>query len=185
MRQKTIEFKAKIAEACAAINTQIQEIKEEVQASPDIDKNEELYAQIDTLEEEAYTITEKTLDEILPEAFAVMKETARRFVNNATLKVTALEYDRILSGTTDYVTLQDDQAIWSNSWDAAGKEVTWDMVHYDVQLIGGIALAQGKNSRDADRGGKNPCCHPAHVPQCAGRERMPPGNRERLPCQKG
>ncbi len=144
LRQRTIQFKTKIAEACATVNTQIQALKEEVQASLDIDKNEELYAEIDALEEEAYNITENTLNEILPEAFAAVKETARRFVNNTTLTVTALEYDRILSGSKEYVTLQDDLAIWSNSWDAAGKAVTWDMVHYDVQLIGGIAMHRGK-----------------------------------------
>lgn len=144
LRQKTIEFKARIAEACTGINARIQELKEEVQASPDIDKNEEIYSEIDTLEEEAYTVTENTLTDILPEAFAVIKETAKRFVNNETLSVTAMEYDRSLSGTKEYVTLREDQAHWSNSWDAAGKEVTWDMVHYDVQLIGGIALHRGK-----------------------------------------
>ncbi|MGB5500554.1 MAG: preprotein translocase subunit SecA, partial [Maribacter sp.] len=79
-----------------------------------------------------------------PEAFAVVKETAKRFVANETLIVTATEFDRKLSGDKDYVSLDGDKAIWSNSWDAAGKEVTWDMVHYDVQLIGGIALHQGK-----------------------------------------
>ncbi len=80
----------------------------------------------------------------MPEAFGVIKETTRRFKNNKTLTVTASEYDRILSGSKDYVSLDGDKAIWKNSWDAAGKEVTWDMVHYDVQLIGGIALHQGK-----------------------------------------
>ncbi|WP_375324996.1 preprotein translocase subunit SecA [Flagellimonas sp. GZD32] len=144
LRQKTAEFKAKIAEDCKAINDQIAELEKEVENSSDIDRNEEIYSEIDKLNEEAYKISEKTLEEILPEAFAVVKETAKRFANNETLTVTASEFDRKLSGDKDYVTLEGDSAIWKNSWDAAGKEVTWDMVHYDVQLIGGIALHQGK-----------------------------------------
>ncbi len=144
LRQKTIVFKARIAEECADLNKGIQELKEEVQDSDDIDQNEELYAQMDKLEEEVYAITEKTLNEILPEAFAVVKETAKRFVNNETLSVKASEYDRLLSGSKDYISLEGDNAIWKNSWDAAGKAITWDMIHYDVQLIGGIALHQGK-----------------------------------------
>ena len=126
------------------MNEQIEALQEQVKVSDDIDKNEDIYAEIDKLNEEVYKISEATLNDILPEAFAVVKETAKRFVANETLTVTASEYDRKLSGTKDYVSLDGDKAIWKNSWDAAGKEVTWDMVHYDVQLIGGIALHQGK-----------------------------------------
>ncbi|MGB5822346.1 MAG: preprotein translocase subunit SecA [Saonia sp.] len=144
LRLKTHAFKSKIQEDCKAINGQIDELKEEVKASTDIDRNEDIYAEIDKLKEEAYKISQDTLNEILPEAFAVVKETAKRFAANETLTVTASEFDRLLSGTKDYVSLEADNAIWKNSWDAAGKEVTWDMVHYDVQLIGGIALHQGK-----------------------------------------
>ncbi len=144
LRQKTISFKAQIAEDCKEINDKITALEEEVENSNDIDRNEEIYAEIDKLNEEAYQISEKTLNNILPEAFAVVKETAKRFAANETLTVTATEFDRSISGTKDYVTLENDEAIWNNSWDAAGKEVTWDMVHYDVQLIGGIALHQGK-----------------------------------------
>jgi preprotein translocase subunit SecA len=144
LRQKTLDFKAQIAEACSDLNKQIQELQEEVQLSTDIDENEEIYARIDKLQDEVYEITEKTLNTILPEAFAVVKETASRFVNNETISVTASENDRLLSGSKEYVTLQGDKAVWQNSWDAAGKPITWDMVHYDVQLIGGIALHQGK-----------------------------------------
>tara|TARA_B100001750_G_scaffold55397_1_gene42315 strand:+ start:139288 stop:142686 length:3399 start_codon:yes stop_codon:yes gene_type:complete len=144
LRDKTNTFKLKIAEDISEITAKINALEEEVKVSEDIDKNEELYSEIDKLKEEAYTITEKTLNDILPVAFAVVKETAKRFANNSTLTVTASEFDRHLSGTKSYVTLDDDKAIWNNSWDAAGKEVTWDMVHYDVQLIGGIALHQGK-----------------------------------------
>lgn len=144
LRQKTVSFKAKIEENCKDINNKIVELKKEVEVSADIDRNEEIYTEIDKLNEEAYKISEDTLNEILPEAFAVVKETAKRFAHNTTLEVTASEYDRLLSGSADYVTLDGDNAIWKNSWDAAGKEVTWDMIHYDVQLIGGIALHQGK-----------------------------------------
>ena len=144
LRQKTADFKAKIQESCKDINDKIATLKEEVEASTDIDRNEEIYTEIDNLNEEAYKISEDTLNEILPEAFAVVKETAKRFANNPTITVKASEFDRSLSGTADYVNLEGDNATWKNSWDAAGKEVTWDMIHYDVQLIGGIALHQGK-----------------------------------------
>jgi preprotein translocase subunit SecA len=144
LREKTKTFKRRLEEDGKSLNEKIEELQEQVKTSDDIDKNEEIYAEIDKLNEEVYKISEATLNDILPEAFAVVKETAKRFVANETLTVTASEYDRKLSGTKDYVSLDGDKAIWKNSWDAAGKEVTWDMVHYDVQLIGGIALHQGK-----------------------------------------
>ena len=144
LRNKTHEFKARIAESIKDLRLKIEELQEEVKNSEDIDKNETLYTEIDQLEEEAYKITENTLNQLLPEAFAVIKETATRFVENESLEVEATEFDRMLSGSKEYVSLNGDKAVWLNSWDAAGKEVTWDMVHYDVQLIGGIALHQGK-----------------------------------------
>ena len=144
LREKTNEFKQHLAEALKEINDRIASLKEEAETTEDIDKREDIYAEIDKLEDEKYEVSEKTLLEILPEAFAVVKETAKRFTNNTSLEVTASEYDRFLSGTKEYVTLEGDKAIWANSWDAAGKEVTWDMIHYDVQLIGGVAMHQGK-----------------------------------------
>ncbi len=144
LRQKTAEFKSRIKEERKDIDDKIEALKEEVKNSTDIDRNEEIYGEIDKLEEDAYKISEKTLNDILPEAFAVVKETAKRFAKNETLEVKATEFDRLLSGSKDYVTLEGDSAVWKNSWDAAGKEVTWDMIHYDVQLIGGVALHQGK-----------------------------------------
>ncbi|MEE9364713.1 MAG: preprotein translocase subunit SecA [Cellulophaga sp.] len=144
LRNKTAEFKNKIQEDCKVISSQIEQLKEEVKASTDIDKNEELYAEIDKLHEEIYTVSENSLNELLPEAFAVVKETAKRFTNNETITVTASEFDRELSGDKEYVTLERDNAIWKNSWDAAGRMTTWNMIHYDVQLIGGIALHRGK-----------------------------------------
>ena len=144
LRGKTIEFKERLADALEEINEKKATLEAEAEQTEDIDRREDIYADIDKLKDEGYGISEATLNEILPEAYAVVKETAKRFVNNTSLEVTASEYDRLLSGEKDYVTLEGDKAIWANSWDAAGKQVTWDMVHYDVQLIGGIAMHQGK-----------------------------------------
>ncbi|TBN03578.1 preprotein translocase subunit SecA [Hyunsoonleella flava] len=144
LRGKTTEFKAKIAEATADIDAEISKLTEEAENTEDIDIREDIYEQIDKLKDNAYEVTEGVLNAILPEAFAVVKETAKRFVNNTEITVKANEFDRTLSGEKTYVTLDGDDAIWANSWDAAGKPITWDMVHYDVQLIGGIALHQGK-----------------------------------------
>lgn len=144
LRAKTAQFKATIAQAIQPINAQIAKLLEEAENTEDIDRREDIYLDIDKLKDDAYKTTEDVLDAILPEAFAVVKETAKRFTNNSTITVTASTFDRELSGAKDYVTLDNDKAIWSNSWDAAGKAITWDMVHYDVQLIGGIAMHQGK-----------------------------------------
>jgi len=144
LRGKSDEFRKRIVEDQAEINAQIAELEKEADEMEDIDKKEDIYNQIDKLKDDRYEIEKKTLDDILPEAFAVVKETAQRFKDNETLIVTATPFDRELSGTKDYVTLDGEKAHWKNSWDAAGKEVTWDMVHYDVQLVGGVALHQGK-----------------------------------------
>jgi preprotein translocase subunit SecA len=144
LRAKTTSFKAKIAEALKDINKQIKDLEAEADASDDITRNEDIYAEIDALKAKSYEVSEGVLNEILPEAFATVKETAKRFFHNEQLKVKASEYDRELSAEKDYVNLEGDHAIWNNSWDAAGKPVTWDMIHYDVQLIGGVAMHQGK-----------------------------------------
>lgn len=144
LRSKTQEFKNSIREARAAIDEQINTLRGQIDTLTDIDEKEALYLQIDKLNDDAYQATEKALNDILPEAFAVIKETAKRFTNNPTIHVTATPFDRELSARFDFVTLEQDKAVWKNSWDAAGKEVTWDMIHYDVQLIGGITLHQGK-----------------------------------------
>ncbi len=146
LRHKTEEFKSKIKSARAEKDQKIAQLKAEAEATSDIDKREDIYNEIDALEKEAYEISEKTLNEILPEAFAVVKETAKRFKENTSITVTATARDRELSSTKSYITLEGDKAIWANSWNAAGKEITWDMIHYDVQLIGGIVLHQGKIS---------------------------------------
>ncbi|PKV52315.1 protein translocase subunit secA [Aquimarina sp. MAR_2010_214] len=143
LRAKTVDFKNRINEARTEINAKIEALTEEANNTEDIDRKEDIYVEIDKLKEEAYETTEKALNDILPEAFAVIKETAKRFANNESIKVTASAYDRELSGTRDHITLDDEQAIWATSWDAAGKEVKWDMIHYDVQLVGGITLHEG------------------------------------------
>ena len=144
LRQKTIIFKEEIAEKRKSFDLNILKLLEEVKLTSDIDLKESLYQQIDSQEEEAQNAVEEVLNKILPEAFAVVKETARRFVENKSIEVTASEYDRELSQQKEYIKLKGDKAFWANSWDAAGKPITWDMIHYDVQLIGGIVLHQGK-----------------------------------------
>ena len=144
LRAKTTEFKERIATARKEYEEKIQSLKAQADTTEDIDQKEDFYTEIDKLTDEAYKAGEKVLNDILPEAFAVMKETAQRFVDNSTIEVTAAPYDRELASLKDYVTIEGEKALWKNSWDAAGKAITWDMVHYDVQLIGGIALHQGK-----------------------------------------
>jgi len=144
LRAKTTVFKARIADSISNINESIKSLKEEIEATADIDKKETLYASIDKLNEDAYEVTEQVLLEILPEAYAVIKETAKRFTNENTLSVSASTYDRELSATKEYISLEGDNAVWQTSWDAAGTPIVWNMIHYDVQLIGGIAMHQGK-----------------------------------------
>ena len=144
LRAKTLEFKAKIKEGRASFDTEINAHKETILSLEDIDERERLYNRIDQLEKDALEQTEEVLLAILPEAFAVVKETAVRFMHNTSIEVTANEFDRSLSQDKDYVSLKGEKALWANQWDAAGKAILWDMVHYDVQLIGGIAMHQGK-----------------------------------------
>src|SRR5690606_36089897 len=144
LRGKTIEFKQKIKEARAPQDEKIASYRTELEAIVDIDAREEIYSAIDNLEKEAYTATEKVLNDILPEAFAVVKETARRFSTNSEITVTATERDQEFAQQKPYVSVNGQQATWLNRWQVAGKELTWSMIHYDVQMIGGIVLHQGK-----------------------------------------
>ena len=144
LRAKTGEFKQRIEDSRKEFEDKINQLQEEADATEDIDAREDIYNEIDKIKDQSYKVTEDTLNEIMAEAFAVVKETTKRFKENTTLTVKASTFDREISGTKDYVTLEDDLAIWSNSWDAAGKPIVWDMVPYDVQLIGGVALHQGK-----------------------------------------
>ncbi len=144
LRAKTAEFKKRIQAARQEKDDKIAALKVEVEQKVDIDEKEDVYAAIDALEKEAYDISEKTLLEILPEAFAVVKETATRFKDNTAVRVKATPSDLKVSAAKEYVTIEGDEAVWANTWSAAGKLITWDMIHYDVQLIGGIVLHQGK-----------------------------------------
>ena len=144
LRGQTIIFKKDIQNAISDINLEIEKIKKEIDDINDFDKKEELFNQIDKLNEDAYKVSEETLNEILPKAFAVVKETAKRFVENKEVIVEANDYDFELSSTKDYIQIKDNKSYWKNTWDAAGKNIVWDMIHYDVQLVGGVAMHQGK-----------------------------------------
>ncbi|MFT5103671.1 MAG: preprotein translocase subunit SecA [Candidatus Latescibacterota bacterium] len=144
LRAKSDFFRTKIKDDQKEIHDQIEQLQKDASIEEDIDLKEDIYNQIDALKNDQYEVERATLDEILPEAFAVIKETAKRFKDNKTLTVTATPFDRELSGEREHISLDGDKAIWQNAWDAAGKEVVWDMVHYDVQLVGGVALHQGK-----------------------------------------
>ncbi|WP_299589918.1 preprotein translocase subunit SecA [Mucilaginibacter sp.] len=156
LRAKTISFKETIAEGLAAIDGEIGAIKERIEENPNLDVNEkvELYTQLDKLEKDRNKELEEILMRILPEGFAVVKETALRFKENKTIEVTATQFDRDLAARKQNVIIKGDNAIHHNTWLAAGNEVTWDMVHYDVQLIGGIVLHQGKIAEMATGEGK-------------------------------
>ena len=144
LRAQTNEFKNQINNSIAEINSQIDKIKKEIEEVTDFDKKEGLFSQIDKLNEEAYNMSEDTLNEILPKAFAVVKETAKRFVKNKEVIVEANDNDIELSSRKDYIQIKNNKSYWKNTWDAAGKNIVWDMVHYDVQLVGGVAMHQGK-----------------------------------------
>lgn len=144
LRNRTNEFKARIADHLAGIDADIKSIKEEADTTEDFNRKEELFKESDELLKERDKHLEEILKEILPEAFAVVRETARRFSSNETITVTATDHDREIAAKKAHVTIQGDKAIYANSWVAAGGEVTWNMVHYDVQLIGGMVLHDGK-----------------------------------------
>ena len=156
LRAKTITFKETISTGLAGIDAEIQAIKDRTENEPDLDVHikVELYTQLDKLEKDRNKELEDILMNILPEAFAVVKETARRFAGNKTIEVTATAFDRELAAHKPNVLIKGDKAIHHNTWLAAGNEVTWDMVHYDVQLIGGTVLHQGKIAEMATGEGK-------------------------------
>tara|TARA_B100001093_G_scaffold122136_2_gene114881 strand:+ start:1128 stop:4517 length:3390 start_codon:yes stop_codon:yes gene_type:complete len=145
LRAKTADFKSAIEESCSSIRKQKTEIKEKaLSASLSIAEKETLYKDIEQLDLDEDELIEKTLLTIMPEAFAVIKETSRRLSENGQLKVTANENDRLIASQKDAVSIEGDYAIWSNKWDAAGTDVEWSMIHYDVQLMGASALHKGK-----------------------------------------
>ena len=156
LRAKTIEFKERIAKAIASEEEELKQMRDRIDAEYDmpVEEKESLYKRIDELEKQSYDKTQKVLDEILPEAFAVVKETARRFAENETVVVTATDHDRDLAATHASITIDGDRAIYQNHWMAGGNEITWDMVHYDVQIIGGVVLHSGKIAEMATGEGK-------------------------------
>jgi preprotein translocase subunit SecA len=156
LRAKTQEFKKRIADHVASEEKQIETLKLQMEQDVDMqaEEKEKLYVQIDKLEKDIYDKSEEMLNIILPEAFCVMKEASRRFKENTEIKVTATDMDRDIAAVREHVTIQGDQAYYRNSWIAGGNLITWDMVHYDVQLIGGIALHQGKIAEMATGEGK-------------------------------
>ena len=140
LRARTEELKKYIKASAAEEQKKIDELKATVETT-DIEKREPIFAQIDKLEKEVLEIYEKALDEVHPQVFAIVKETARRFTENEEVVVTATEFDRLLAAQgKDFVRIEDDKAIWKNHWMAGGNEMTWAMIHYDVQLFGGTVL---------------------------------------------
>ena len=156
LRAKTHQFKQQIHEAIKEDKERIQEIKDSLERRFDmaIQEKEKLYAEIESLEDAIYQQTSEVLLEILPEAFSVIKETARRFKENKEVEVTASDFDRDLATTFDSINIKGDKAVYQNTWMAGGTEIVWDMCHYDVQLIGGIVLHQGKIAEMATGEGK-------------------------------
>ncbi len=153
LRAKTQELKAYIRNSAAEQRAKVDELKAKVE-STELEDREELFNQIDKLEKEILDIYEKALDEVLPTAFAIVKDTARRFAENEEIVVTATDFDRQLAATKDFVRIEDDKAIYVNHWQAGGNEITWNMVHYDVQLFGGVVLHKGKIAEMATGEGK-------------------------------
>ena len=154
LRAKTEELKKKLRDGEAPFEKRIAEIKEELEKDIPVSQKESLATESDKLVKDEDAEIEKLLNEILPEAFAIMKSTARRFAQNPVVEVTASDFDRQLSISHDFITIEGDKALWKNHWMAGGNEVTWDMVHYNVQLIGGIILHQGKIAEMATGEGK-------------------------------
>ena len=153
LRAKTEELKAYIRNSTAEQRSKVEELKASVE-NTELEEREELFAQIDKLEKEILDIYEKALDEVLPAAFSIVKETAKRFSENEEITVTATEFDRHLAATKDFVRIEGDKAIYQNHWVAGGNDTVWNMVHYDVQLFGGVVLHKGKIAEMATGEGK-------------------------------
>ncbi|MCK9163975.1 MAG: preprotein translocase subunit SecA, partial [Bacteroidales bacterium] len=146
LRGKTQEFKTKISLAVSHEEETVTKIRERLDTEFDmpVDEKQSLYTDLEILETKIYDKTQEVLNQILPEAFSVIKETAKRFAENAKVEVIANEYDKDLAARKDNVNIVGDKAFFDNTWMAGGNAVTWDMIHYDVQLIGGAVLHQGK-----------------------------------------
>ncbi|MBX2941176.1 MAG: preprotein translocase subunit SecA [Cyclobacteriaceae bacterium] len=156
LRARTNEIQAHINQRLKHIDDNLAELHHRIVDQPELDLNEKesIFANIDRIEKERNTELEVVLMEVLPQAFAVVKETARRFKENEVLEVTAVDFDRVMAATHENVKIEGEKALWKNQWLAAGNIIKWDMVHYDVQIIGGIALHQGKIAEMATGEGK-------------------------------
>ncbi|MDX9725612.1 MAG: preprotein translocase subunit SecA [Bacteroidales bacterium] len=154
LRDLTDQIKKEIHDHITPEEKEIHSLKEKAENEEDVYRKEEYYNEADKLEKLIEEKLEKILDSLVPRAFAIVKETARRFKENSVLEVTARQYDRDLAATRESITVKGDKAYWSNRWIAGGNEIVWDMVHYDVQLIGGVALHKGKISEMATGEGK-------------------------------
>lgn len=153
LREKTKELEKYIREQVAAERAEIDKLKAGMEEI-DLDEREAVWNQIDKLGKDITDKYEKALNEILPDAFSIMKETARRFTENNEIVVTATSFDRDLAASHDFVRIEGDKAIYQNHWVAGGNEIIWDMIHYDVQLFGGVVLHQGKIAEMATGEGK-------------------------------
>src|SRR5574344_2187813 len=156
LRAKTIEFKDIIRKEIEAEETELTELRNRLNEDYDmpVEEKERIYKRVEELEKASYDKTQETLDRILPEAYSVMKEAARRFAEKQEVLVTATDHDRDLAAKRDNVTIRDDKAYYNHSWMAGGNMITWDMVHYDVQIIGGVVLHSGKIAEMATGEGK-------------------------------
>lgn len=156
LRKKTFEIQDEINSFLKPIDDQLKALHQEIAEKPDLDLDhkESIFQNIDKLEADRNTELEKVLEKVLPRTFAIVRETARRFKENETIEVTALDYDRVLAARYQHIKIEGDKAIWQNEWVAAGNKVKWDMVHYEVQIIGGIVLHQGKIAEMATGEGK-------------------------------
>ena len=153
LRAKTKEIQAQVQNAAKEQKEKIAKLKTQIEETP-IDERETLFNQIDKLEKEALEIYEVALNEVMPVAYGIMHDTARRFTENEEIVVTATDFDRELAATKDFVRIEGDNAIYSNHWIAGGNDTKWEMIHYDVQIFGGIALHQGKIAEMATGEGK-------------------------------
>jgi len=153
LRAKTAEIRDHVQQAAKSQNDRIAELKGKIEDTP-IDEREVIFNEIDKLDKEALDAMEVALNEVLPVAFSIVKETARRFAENEEVVVTATDFDRELAATHDFVRIEDDKAVYQNHWMAGGNDLKWDMVHYDVQLFGGVVLHQGKIAEMATGEGK-------------------------------
>ena len=153
LRAKTREIRNYVQDAAKEKNAEIERLRAGIEDIP-IDEREEIFNHIDKLDKEVLDIYEKALDEVMPTAFCIVKETARRFAENDEITVTANDFDRDLAAVKDFVRIEGDKAIYSNHWMAGGNDTRWDMVHYDVQLFGGVVLHQGKIAEMATGEGK-------------------------------